>query len=89
MGTVPAGIHVELTGADVTEVIGGAEGLDDLSLEQRYESLVDPRLNHQQSLEIAFQVAGLAAEANDSEPYAPADASGFDEDEWQLFDAAR
>ena len=89
VGTVPAGIHVDLTGADVTEVIGGAEGLDDLSLEQRYESLVDPRLNHQQSLEIAFQVAGLAAEANDSEPYAPADASGFDEDEWQLFDTAR
>lgn len=61
MGTVPAGIHVELTGADVTEVLGGAEGLDDHSLIQRYETLVDPRLNHQQSLEIAFQVAQLAA----------------------------
>ncbi len=59
MGTVPGGIHVELTGDDVTEVIGGAEGLDDLSLKRRYETLVDPRLNHQQSLEIAFQVAEL------------------------------
>lgn len=60
-GTVPAGIHVELTGADVTEVVGGAEGIDDQSLIQRYETLVDPRLNHQQSLEIAFQVAELAS----------------------------
>ena len=59
MGTIPGGIHVELTGDDVTEVIGGAEGLDDLSLTRRYETLVDPRLNHQQSLEIAFQVAEL------------------------------
>lgn len=64
-GTVPAGIHVELTGADVTEVIGGAEGLDTQSLTERYETAVDPRLNHLQSLEIAFQVAALAAEAND------------------------
>lgn len=59
MGTIPGGVHVELTGADVTEVVGGAEGLDDESLIERYETLVDPRLNHQQSLEIAFQVAQL------------------------------
>lgn len=59
VGTVPGGIHVELTGADVTEVIGGSEGLDDQALVRRYETLVDPRLNHQQSLEIAFQVAEL------------------------------
>ncbi|WP_404814712.1 class II 3-deoxy-7-phosphoheptulonate synthase [Scrofimicrobium canadense] len=64
MGTVPGGIHVELTGADVTEVVGGAEHLDAQSLELRYETLVDPRLNHQQSLEIAFQVAELAREQN-------------------------
>ncbi len=69
MGTVPGGIHVELTGDDVTEVIGGAEGLDDLSLTRRYETLVDPRLNHQQSLEIAFQVAELVRNISDaSEP---------------------
>lgn len=59
VGTVPGGIHVELTGDDVTEVVGGAEELDDDSLRQRYETVVDPRLNHQQSLEMAFQVAEL------------------------------
>ncbi|WP_051125738.1 class II 3-deoxy-7-phosphoheptulonate synthase [Schaalia vaccimaxillae] len=56
-GTVPGGIHVELTGDDVTEVVGGALHLDDEGLQKRYETLVDPRLNHQQSLEMAFQVA--------------------------------
>lgn len=56
-GTVPGGIHVELTGDDVTEVVGGSEQIDDETLQKRYETLVDPRLNHQQSLEMAFQVA--------------------------------
>ncbi|WP_343058763.1 class II 3-deoxy-7-phosphoheptulonate synthase [Schaalia hyovaginalis] len=56
-GTVPGGIHVELTGDDVTEIVGGSEELDEASLASRYETLVDPRLNHQQSLELAFQVA--------------------------------
>ena len=56
-GTVPGGIHVELTGDDVTEVLGGSEQLDEDALRDRYETLVDPRLNHQQSLEMAFQVA--------------------------------
>lgn len=56
-GTVPGGIHVELTGDDVTEVLGGSEQLDEEALRDRYETLVDPRLNHQQSLEMAFQVA--------------------------------
>ena len=59
LGTVPGGIHVELTGDDVTEIIGGSEKLDEASLAKRYETLVDPRLNHQQSLEVAFQVAEL------------------------------
>ena len=56
-GTVPGGLHVELTGDDVTEVLGGSELLDEEALRDRYETLVDPRLNHQQSLEMAFQVA--------------------------------
>ena len=56
-GTVPGGIHVELTGDDVTEVLGGSEQLDEEALHDRYETLVAPRLNHQQSLEMAFQVA--------------------------------
>ena len=56
-GTFPGGIHVELTGDDVTECLGGAEDIDELALETRYESLCDPRLNHMQSLELAFLVA--------------------------------
>ncbi len=56
-GTVPGGIHVELTGDDVAECLGGSEHIDEATLEQRYESLCDPRLNHSQSLELAFLVA--------------------------------
>lgn len=59
LGTVPGGLHVELTGDDVTEVMGGSELIDDAGLARRYETLVDPRLNHQQSLEMAFQVSEL------------------------------
>ena len=59
LGTVPGGLHMELTGDDVTEVLGGSEEIDDQGLARRYETLVDPRLNHQQSLEIAFLVAEL------------------------------
>jgi 3-deoxy-7-phosphoheptulonate synthase len=57
VGTFPGGIHVELTGDDVTECLGGSEKLDEASLATRYESLCDPRLNHKQSLELAFLVA--------------------------------
>ncbi|WP_194948227.1 class II 3-deoxy-7-phosphoheptulonate synthase [Actinomyces trachealis] len=58
-GTHPGGIHVELTGDDVTECLGGGEHIDEAALAQRYETLVDPRLNHQQSLEMAFEVAEM------------------------------
>jgi 3-deoxy-7-phosphoheptulonate synthase len=57
VGTFPGGIHVELTGDDVTECLGGSENIDEKTLATRYESLCDPRLNHMQSLELAFQVA--------------------------------
>lgn len=57
VGTHPGGIHVELTGDDVTECLGGSQNIDELGLETKYESLCDPRLNHQQSLELAFLVA--------------------------------
>ncbi len=57
LGTVPGGIHVELTGDDVAECLGGSEHIDESTLEERYESLCDPRLNHSQSLELAFLVA--------------------------------
>ena len=59
LGTVPGGIHVELTGDDVTEVLGGGERINEDTLAERYETLVDPRLNHQQSLEMAFEVAEM------------------------------
>ncbi len=57
LGTHPGGMHVELTGDDVTEVLGGSEEISVEGLADRYETLVDPRLNHQQSLEMAFLVA--------------------------------
>ena len=59
LGTVPGGIHIELTGNDVTECLGGAGEIVDADLEKRYETLCDPRLNHQQSLELAFLVAEM------------------------------
>jgi len=57
VGTFPGGIHVELTGDDVTECLGGSEMIDEATLATRYESLCDPRLNHMQSLELAFLLA--------------------------------
>ncbi|WP_368732094.1 class II 3-deoxy-7-phosphoheptulonate synthase [Nocardioides humilatus] len=59
LGTVPAGILVENTGDDVTEIIGGGEELTEQGLAHRYESVVDPRLNRVQSLEMAFRVADM------------------------------
>ena len=58
-GTWPGGVHVELTGDDVTECLGGAEELVDDDLGLRYESMCDPRLNGRQSLDLAFRVAEL------------------------------
>lgn len=59
LGTHPGGIHIELTGEDVTECLGGAMDITDVDLPGRYESAVDPRLNTQQSLELAFLVAEM------------------------------
>jgi 3-deoxy-7-phosphoheptulonate synthase len=50
-------LHVELTGDEVAECLGGSELIDEKTLEERYESVCDPRLNHKQSLELAFLVA--------------------------------
>lgn len=63
IGTWPGGIHVELTGDDVTECVGGGELLDEAGLSDRYESVCDPRLNRVQSLELAFLVAGMLRKA--------------------------
>lgn len=57
LGTHPGGLHVELTGDDVTECLGGSEHIDEEALAKRYESVCDPRLNHMQSLELSFLVA--------------------------------
>jgi len=56
-GTWPGGVHIELTGDDVTECLGGAEKILDSDLDVRYETMCDPRLNARQSLDLAFQVS--------------------------------
>ncbi len=59
VGTWPGGVHIELTGDDVTECLGGAEEILDADLGTRYETMCDPRLNGRQSLDLAFRVAEL------------------------------
>ncbi|MEM7049732.1 MAG: 3-deoxy-7-phosphoheptulonate synthase class II [Acidobacteriota bacterium] len=57
-GSYLGGVHIELTGEDVTECTGGARGLADDDLERAYRSFVDPRLNYEQALEMAMLIAG-------------------------------
>ena len=59
VGTIPGGIHVELTGDDVTECVGGTHGVAEDGLGVRYETACDPRLNREQSLELSFLVADM------------------------------
>lgn len=59
LGTHPGGIHIELTGEDVTECLGGAQEIVDAELVHRYHTACDPRLNTQQSLELAFLIADM------------------------------
>lgn len=61
LGTFPGGVHVEMTGDDVAECLGGADPVDEEAFLTRYESLCDPRLNHMQSLELAFLVSAALA----------------------------
>jgi 3-deoxy-7-phosphoheptulonate synthase len=58
-GTWPGGIHIELTGENVTECLGGGDALSDTDLDHRYETVCDPRLNARQSVDLAFRVAEL------------------------------
>ena len=58
-GTWPGGVHVELTGHEVTECLGGADDIVDSMLDDRYETVCDPRLNGRQSVDLAFRVAEL------------------------------
>ena len=59
MGSYLGGVHLELTGENVTECTGGARGLTDGDLARAYKSTVDPRLNYEQAMEIAMRIAGL------------------------------
>jgi len=61
LGTHPGGMHIELTGDDVTECLGGISGVSEKDLPMRYETACDPRLNRVQALELAFQVAEMLA----------------------------
>jgi 3-deoxy-7-phosphoheptulonate synthase len=58
-GTVPGGVHLELTQEDVTECLGGGDPVEDHHLETRYRALCDPRLNARQSLDLAFEIGEL------------------------------
>src|ERR687887_1786545 len=62
-GTWPGGVHLEFTGDDVTECLGGSEDVQEAQLDSRYMSLCDPRLNARQSLDLAFRVAELMRSA--------------------------
>jgi 3-deoxy-7-phosphoheptulonate synthase len=55
----PGGVHVELTGDNVTECLGGADAVLGADLENKYETMCDPRLNARQSLDLAFETAEL------------------------------
>jgi 3-deoxy-7-phosphoheptulonate synthase len=61
-GTRLGGVHLELTGEDVTECLGGARALTEVDLERAYRSCVDPRLNYEQALEIAMLIVRKQAQ---------------------------
>jgi 3-deoxy-7-phosphoheptulonate synthase len=65
-GTHAGGIHVEMTGQDVTECTGGAQAITDATLKDRYHTYCDPRLNAQQSLELAFLMAEALKEEREA-----------------------
>jgi 3-deoxy-7-phosphoheptulonate synthase len=58
-GSIPGGVHLELTGENVTECTGGSRQLLDRQLQQNYRTNCDPRLNAEQSVELAFELAGM------------------------------
>ena len=55
-GSHLGGVHLELTGEDVTECTGGARNLNEIDLERAYKSIVDPRLNYEQALELSMLI---------------------------------
>ncbi|MGZ4385717.1 MAG: 3-deoxy-7-phosphoheptulonate synthase, partial [Gaiellaceae bacterium] len=62
-GTWAGGVHLEITGGDVTECLGGGERLSEDELDEAYETLCDPRLNSRQALDLAFHIAELMRRA--------------------------
>jgi 3-deoxy-7-phosphoheptulonate synthase len=72
LGTHPGGIHIEFTGDDVTECIGGGQHIAESDLHHRYETTCDPRLNRSQSLDLAFRVAGLYRQHSSAERHGKA-----------------
>ena len=71
LGTHPGGIHIELTGDDVTECMGGGQHIAESDLRRRYETACDPRLNRSQSLDLAFLVADMYRQHSRTEHSAP------------------
>ena len=61
-GTYPGGVHLEMTGQDVTECMGGLQEITDEDLQNRYHTYCDPRLNASQSLELAFLLSDFLKE---------------------------
>ncbi len=61
-GSIPGGVHFELTGDDVTECLGGSDNIKDEELNHYYETACDPRLNARQSLELAFRLSELVGQ---------------------------
>jgi 3-deoxy-7-phosphoheptulonate synthase len=76
-GSYAGGVHFELTGQNVTECIGGAVAVTEASLGDRYETACDPRLNADQSLELAFLVAELLKHSRQGQAFQAAAASGI------------
>ena len=58
---MPGGVHLEMTGQNVTECIGGARAITEADLTDRYHTVCDPRLNAEQSIELAFLIADLSS----------------------------
>ena len=74
-GTYAGGVHLEMTGKNVTECTGGARALSEADLRDRYHTYCDPRLNAEQAIEIAFLVAGLLKEERQLQPALPSRAA--------------
>ena len=67
LGTIPGGVHLEMTGDNVTECVGGGSSIEETDLSSRYHTHCDPRLNAEQSLELAFYVASRLAQRESSD----------------------